>query len=132
MEIELTYEEQAKKYKGTLRSYKIGLLSCFCITTLSFLIVLLDLSSKETTIVLISLLAVIQAIVQLKKFLHLGSGKQEEASWDSMIFFTMLSTLLIIVIGSLWIMHDLHLRTMKDLGTHNHTESHVMDTREKE
>ena len=58
-------------------------------------------------------LALIQAIVQLFFFLHLG--QEAKPRWQLFIFLFMLFIMLIIVIGSIWIMVDLNDRMMLNM-----------------
>lgn len=55
----------------------------------------------------VAALAIVQCIVQLVFFLHLGVQKPR---WRLGVFLFMLLVLLIIVVGSLWIMHNLNYR----------------------
>ena len=51
-----------------------------------------------------------QAIVQLIFFLHIG--QEAKPHWETVVFCFTVLVLLIIVIGSLWIMYDLDYRLM--------------------
>jgi cytochrome o ubiquinol oxidase operon protein cyoD len=51
--------------------------------------------------------------VQLRFFLHLG--QEAKPRWETMIFYFMVLVLLIIALGSLWIMHDLEERVMSNM-----------------
>ena len=63
--------------------------------------------------------ALVQAIVQLIFFLHLG--QEGKPHWETFIFFFMLLILMIIVLGSLWVMNDLNERMMpKHMTTAHH------------
>ncbi len=106
----LNLEETQKKWPGTLRSYLIGFSACIILTAISFLLVGLKLLPGTILIGAIVLLALIQAVCQLYFFLHLGH--EEEPHWKTLIFYCMLMILLIIAIGSLWIMFDLKERVM--------------------
>lgn len=65
------------------------------------------IASSQGTMVVLLLLAVIQLVVQLVCFLHLGSGRSRDRVVT--IGFTILM-MLVIVIGSLWIMRNLDYR----------------------
>ncbi len=106
----LSLEETQKEWPGTLRSYLIGFSSCIVLTGISFLLVGLKLLSGNILIGTIVALALVQAICQLLFFLHLGH--EEKPHWKTLIFYCMLMILLIIAIGSLWIMFDLKTRVM--------------------
>jgi cytochrome o ubiquinol oxidase operon protein cyoD len=59
-------------------------------------------------------LAIVQAIVQAILFLHVG--QEDKPRWETISFCFMVMCVLIIVIGSLWIMHDLDERVMADMN----------------
>ena len=65
------------------------------------------IESDVLTMAFILLLAVIQLVVQLVCFLHLGGGRSRDRT--TAIGFTILM-MLIIVVGSLWIMKNLDYR----------------------
>jgi cytochrome o ubiquinol oxidase operon protein cyoD len=62
---------------------------------------------------LLAFCALIQAIVQLRYFLHLG--QEAKPRYESLVFYFMAVVLIIITIGSLWIMSDLNARVMSDM-----------------
>jgi cytochrome o ubiquinol oxidase operon protein cyoD len=110
MDIELSLDEMTKAYHGNLRSYLIGLLSSLILTSLSFALVSLHLLPPHVLAWTIGGLALVQASVQLIFFFHLG--KETKPKWNVMIFSSMMIILLIITLGSLWVMNDLNTRTM--------------------
>lgn len=65
-----------------------------------------NLFSRHFIIFLVLLLAVVQLAVQLVYFLHLGS--ESKPRWNLTVFSFMLMVLLILVLGSLWIMYNLN------------------------
>ena len=110
MSADLTLNEIKKEWHGNLRSYLIGFIASFLLTSTSFFLVATDAFSKKTLIYTICGLAFTQAIFQLLFFLHLG--KEPKPRWETYIFFFMAFILFIIVIGSLWVMNDLNHRVM--------------------
>jgi cytochrome o ubiquinol oxidase operon protein cyoD len=58
-------------------------------------------------------LAFIQAIVQLLLLLHVG--QEAHPRWETMVFYFMVVVLLIVALGTLWIMYDLNNRVMMDM-----------------
>ncbi len=115
METELSLKGMQSLWHGSKRSYVIGFIASILLTSVSFLLVSQELLPGETLIYVISGLAFTQAVVQLRYFLHLG--QEESPQWESFVFFFMMVIMLIIVLGSLWIMNDLNDRMMV-----NHTE----------
>ena len=64
--------------------------------------------SDKTLIVLILVLAVVQLVVQLVFFLHLG--RESKPRWNLSVLSFAVIVLLILVLGSLWIMYNLDYR----------------------
>lgn len=113
MSHELSLRDAQKQWHGSLRSYIIGFLTSLLLTAVSFALCLYKPFSEMTTIYTIVSLALIQAVVQLLYFLHLG--QEDRPKWETGVFFMMLLLLLIIAIGSLWVMNDLNERMMIDM-----------------
>lgn len=110
---ELSLNEIKKEWHGTLKGYLIGFAACLLLTGVSFLLVITKTMSGQTLIHTIVALALVQAVVQLVLFLHVG---QEPAPrWETLVFSFMLMVLLILAGGSLWIMHDLNERVMPNM-----------------
>lgn len=107
---DLSLKEMQKEWHGSRRAYAIGFMSSLILTILSFLLTYLEWLSKEWLLYVLVGLALTQAAVQLRYFLHLG--EEAHPRWETGFFFLMLIILLIIAIGTLWIMHDLNLRMM--------------------
>lgn len=106
-------EETQKAWHGNLRSYLIGFLTSLLLTVTSFALVAFKLLSGTVLGYVLSILAMTQAIVQLRFFLHVG--QEAKPKWESVIFAFMALVLLIIILGSLWIMSDLDQRMMPSM-----------------
>ncbi|MDB5186827.1 MAG: cyoD [Candidatus Saccharibacteria bacterium] len=95
-------------------SYSIGFILSIILTLLAYAIVVHDVFkdfwSPMAIILILSILASIQLIVQLIFFLHLGN--ETNPRWKLLSFIFALIILIIIVAGSLWIMFDLNSRMM--------------------
>lgn len=105
-------KEIKKEWHGTLKSYVIGFLASIILTALSFFLVSSKLLSGHILIYTITGLALVQSIFQLLFFLHLG--QEDKPQWETVIFYFMVMVLLIVVIGTLWIMYNLNDRVMLD------------------
>lgn len=112
MSHELNLNEEKKLWHGTRLSYGLGFFVSLIITSISFLLVGFEAFEPRVLIYTIALLALVQAIVQLAFFLHVG--QEGKPHWETLIFFFMLLILMIIVIGSLWVMNDLNRRMMPE------------------
>jgi cytochrome o ubiquinol oxidase operon protein cyoD len=111
---EFSLKEIQKKWHGTYSAYGFGFIISFVLTGISFLLVLIKIFSKEHLTYIIAIIAFIQAVCQLRFFLHIG--QEEKPKWESLVFYFMVLVLLIIVLGSLWIMIDLNSRVMGDMS----------------
>jgi cytochrome o ubiquinol oxidase subunit IV len=113
MSSELSLKEVQKEWHGTVKSYVIGFVASLLLTAASFLLVMTKLFSGPALVYTIICLALAQAVVQLLFFLHVG--QEAKPRWETVVFFFMVMVLLILAIGSLWIMYDLNDRLMSDM-----------------
>lgn len=98
-----------KKQAWTLLKYYIaGFGLSLVLTVDAFLLVMNPSLSAENTLFTILALAVIQFVIQMVFFLHLGKGSK----WNSGVFFMMLLVIFILVAGSIWIMANLDYNMM--------------------
>lgn len=95
-------------------SYAIGFISSVVLTLLAYSIVMHDVFTDYWTpsvlAIILAGLAVLQLVVQLVFFMHLGD--EPKPRWKLMSFIFAFLILGIIVFGSLWIMFDLDSRMM--------------------
>ncbi len=113
MSTDLTLKEIQKEWHGTYRSYALGLLFSLVLTAISFGLVILNPLPHKYVHIALLVLAVVQAAGQLVFFLHLG--QEAHPRWETLIFSFTTLILLIIVIGTLWVMSDLNERTMENM-----------------
>ncbi len=101
-----------KLLHGTVASYIIGFLLSVILTMFAYNLVLLHLNSYYQVIPhiiiipAILILALLQLFAQLIFFLHLG--KESRPKWNLLFFIATFCAILVIVIGSLWIMDHLN------------------------
>lgn len=89
-------------------SYIIGFVLSIFTTLLAYFFVVNELWPKETLIYVVMAIAVVQLTVQLVFFLHLGRGSR----WKAITLAFALLFVLIVVVGSLWIMYNLDYNMM--------------------
>jgi cytochrome o ubiquinol oxidase operon protein cyoD len=94
-----------------IRSYVIGFVASLSLTLVAFGCVYFNILSGMQLLIVIGLLAIVQAIIQLNYFLHLGS--EAKPRLRLMTFLFMFLILIIIVGGSIWIMHNLNYNMMQ-------------------
>lgn len=101
---------------GSLRSYIAGFALSIILTLAAYFIADYHIAtahhglSHELLTVGILGLAVVQLVVQLLFFLHLGRGSN--AKWNILALLFMLLVVFILVFGSLWIMNNLNYNMM--------------------
>lgn len=89
-------------------SYIVGFVLSVLTTLLAFIFVVNHVWPKETLMYVVLIIAVAQLAVQMVFFLHLGQGSR----WKSVTFWFTLLVVLIIAIGTIWIMHNLNYNMM--------------------
>lgn len=95
---------------GSVFPYVIGFVLSLLLTLSSYFLVTYQWLRGWNLIGTIALLGVIQMIVQLFFFLHIGEEKKPR--WNLLSFLFMALVVVILVCGSLWIMYHLNTRVM--------------------
>lgn len=75
------------------------------LTFAAYFAVVEHIFENQVLVLAIMALALAQFFVQLFFFLHLG--KEEKPRWNAVTLFSTISIILIVVVGSLWIMYHL-------------------------
>lgn len=88
--------------------YITGFVMSVVLTLMAYLLVTHSSASKDLIIGLVSALAAVQFLVQLVFFLHIGEERQPR--WKLLVLVFMLGVVFIVVVGSIWIMHNLNYR----------------------
>jgi cytochrome o ubiquinol oxidase operon protein cyoD len=102
--------DHANASHGTLKSYIIGFALSIILTFMSFGCVMSGAVPHDLVMPGIMVLCVAQVLVQLMFFLHL-SAKPGQRDNLSIGVFTLL-IIAIVVVGSLWVMHNMNLYMM--------------------
>lgn len=97
-----------KQYIGpaTVWSLTTGFVLAVCLTLAAYFVVANHWLYGVWAVVAVVALAIVQLLVQLIFFLHLG--REGKPRWNLAAFFFMLIFLFIIIAGSLWIMYNLN------------------------
>lgn len=98
---------------GSLKSYIVGFALSIVLTCISFWIVLSGSVANNSIELWLALFAVLQLLVQLGFFLHLGANPEQRQN-TSIFLFTAL-VLGIAVGGSLWVMHNANVLMMPNM-----------------
>ena len=94
--------------RGTLRAYVTGFVLSVTFTLIAYFAVVQHAFSGNVLIGALLGLAIIQFVVQLFYFLHVG--RETKPRWRLLTLFLMLIFVLIVVLGSIWIMYNLNYR----------------------
>ena len=103
---EITFDADTGATYGTYRSYAIGFVSSIFLTLFSFYLVASAAFPPETLYIVVGALAITQLFVQLVFFLHLNT--HSKSAWNLLSFLFTLVVVLVLVIGSMWIMYNLY------------------------
>lgn len=87
----------------TYKSYVTGFAISLILTFSAYFVVVLQVPSA---LIIILLFAILQFFVQLFFFLHVNQGLDK--GWNIAALISTVSTILILVVGSLWIMNHLN------------------------
>ena len=98
---------------GSVGSYIVGFIISVVLTLSAFGAVAYKIFPTTGLIITISVLAVIQLLVQLVFFLHLDTSSSSR--WNLMAFLFTLLVVVVLVFGSLWIMLSLNYNMMTDI-----------------
>lgn len=94
----------------TLVMYAVGFIGSLALTVTAYLLVTNEVFDGWTTAIVISVLALIQCVVQLLFFLHLN--QESRPRWQLWTLLSMLAIFIVVVFGSIWVMYDLNDRMM--------------------
>jgi cytochrome o ubiquinol oxidase operon protein cyoD len=98
--------------EGSLRSYITGFVWSIGLTLIAYGLVVQRQLQTHIIIAVIVALALVQFIIQLLYFLHLGT--ETKPRWKLFVFLFMIMVVSILVFGSLWIMNNLNYRMTPD------------------
>jgi len=87
----------------TFKSYLTGFILSIALTLIAYFAVT---NHAPSVILVILSLAIVQFIIQLIFFLHITQGPDKQ--WNLVVFISTLSIVLIVVVGSIWIMDHLN------------------------
>lgn len=107
---------------GTIGSYITGFFACVALTLIPFYMAREHIVSGYDGILIITLFAIMQLLVQVYYFLHLSM--KSRIRWNLLAFVFTGLFVLFIVAGSLWIMTNLtHSMSSSELQQYMHTQN---------
>ncbi|AIF48434.1 cytochrome o ubiquinol oxidase subunit IV [Dyella japonica] len=102
---------------GSTKSYLIGFVLSVVLTLASFGVVMSGKVPHDLMMPGIVVFGVAQLIVQLVYFLHMGTSPSQRGNLSIMLFTILI--LAIVVVGSLWVLHNMNVNMM-------HPTSHMV------
>ncbi|WP_250494355.1 cytochrome o ubiquinol oxidase subunit IV [Caballeronia sp. GAWG1-1] len=94
----------------SVRGYLIGFVLAVVLTLASFWLVMSGTFSGERAITALAVLAAVQMIVHVVFFLHVNASKGQR--WHALSFAYTILMSLVVVIGTVWVMHNVHMLMM--------------------
>ena len=97
--------------RSSLKSYMTGFILSLILTAIPFWLVMGDvIECKMITIAAIMILGGIQMLVHMTYFLHMNS--RSEGGWTMMALILTIVILVIVLVGSIWVMYHLNTNMM--------------------
>lgn len=97
---------------GSYRGYLTGFLLSVVLTAIPFALVMTKVLPSGLTGGLVIAFAMVQIVVHMIYFLHMNT--RSEGGWNMLALIFTLIILVIVVTGSLWVMHHLNVNMMPD------------------
>jgi cytochrome o ubiquinol oxidase operon protein cyoD len=101
----MSYNQESGK--KLIKSYIIGFVLSVLLAVLAYHIVSAQLVAGETLYFVLAALGLLEVLVQAVFFLRLNTKTQDDR-WNLISFIFTIIVILIVVIGSLWIMYNLN------------------------
>jgi cytochrome o ubiquinol oxidase subunit IV len=112
----MSHSSHADPAHGSAASHFSGLVACFVLTAASFATVMVHGVPAGLRLPLLVVLCVLQLVLQLRVFLHLGTARRQRD--NTAIFLSTAFLIAIVVGGSLWVMHNANINMMPmDMAT---------------
>ena len=99
------------------KDYLVGFALAAILTIIPFWLVMGNVLAPDTTKWVILAFAAVQLIVQMIYFLHLNS--KAEGGWNMMALILTIVILVIVMAGSIWVMHHMNTNMMPGMGPAN-------------
>lgn len=104
------HEVRAKDKMPPVWGYVSGFIFSVLLTVDAYIMAAFHLFTGQVLVISLIGLALVQLVVQLIFFLHVGQDKQSR--WNAVFLLSTISIILILVVGSLWIVYNLNYRMM--------------------
>ena len=103
-------QKSASEERLTYKPYVVGFVLSVTCTLAAYFLVVRHALGVRTLVYVIAALALTQFLVQITLFLHLG--QESKPRFKLLVFGFMVTVVIILVFGSIWIMSNLNYRMM--------------------
>ena len=105
--------DKHEEHDSDLRSYLLGFVFSIVLSAAAFGIMLAGNFGRETTMVVLGCLGMLQLFVQLRYFLHIDGRRENQEDLYLILFASLV--LLMMVVGTVWVLGDLAGRMGMDM-----------------
>jgi cytochrome o ubiquinol oxidase operon protein cyoD len=106
-----THTIQSEAGHGSKRGYVIGFVLSVLLTVAAFGLVIGGVLTSAAALITITVLALVQILVHLVCFLHMGVSSSQQR-WDALSFAYTVLCMLMLVVGTVWVMHNVAMNMM--------------------
>ncbi len=101
---------EAEMPHGSFSSYMIGFVLSVILTAIPFALVMTGALAKDTTIVIILAMAVVQILVHMVYFLHMNM--KVEGGWSMLALIFTIVFVVVTLAGSIWVLYHVNANMM--------------------
>lgn len=102
--------QAATPHTASIRTYLIGFGLALILTLAAYFMVMGEWATGYVLVGLLLGLAIVQTIIQLVFFLHLG--REDKPQWNAIFLLNTIGIIILIVAASIWVMNSLNYRMM--------------------
>ncbi|EDT01921.1 cytochrome o ubiquinol oxidase subunit IV [Burkholderia sp. Tr-862] len=105
-----SHSSQLEEGHGSVGGYVAGFILSVLLTAASFGLVMGGVLSPHASLIALAALALVQIVVHLVYFLHMNGSSGQR--WNVMAFSYTVLTAAILIVGTLWVMHNVSMNMM--------------------
>ncbi|MEK6357374.1 MAG: cytochrome o ubiquinol oxidase subunit IV [Burkholderia cenocepacia] len=105
-----SHSSQLEAGHGSVGGYVAGFILSVLLTAASFGLVMGGVLSPHASLIGLAVLAFVQIVVHLVYFLHMNGSSGQR--WNVMAFSYTVLTAAIVIVGTLWVMHNVSMNMM--------------------
>jgi cytochrome o ubiquinol oxidase operon protein cyoD len=106
----MAHSDSITEAHGSFGGYAFGFVASVILTALAFGLVLYGTMDPGTKMIIIAVLALVQMIVHMVFFLHLGTSSGQ--GWNVLAAAYTVLAVAFLVLGTIWVMHNVSMNMM--------------------